>query len=142
LWPVFLPISMFQDHGNQFAVGDVIAWEVVLVDAEALGWPQDRLVDTIARIVPRPAWARGGSLADTGALCVCWRGSHPVDSVLAFKAGLVADFWNPPIPSTLQAKLHRIEVIAQRAARDQSGVWMPPGRGDSQASRAPGRSGA
>jgi len=118
---------MNQDHGNQFAVGDVIAWEVLLVDGEQQDWPTERLVDSTARIIPRPAWAVRGALADTGAVRVCWCGPEPVGSVLVLKAGLVADFWNPPIPTTILATIHRIEVVRQKAALSLSGVWMPTG---------------
>ena len=77
VWPVFLPIEMYQDHGNQFAVGGVIAWEVLLVDGEQQDWPTDRLMDSTVRIIPRPAWAVRGSLADTGAMRVCWVAPSP-----------------------------------------------------------------
>jgi hypothetical protein len=127
VWPVFLAIEMFQDHRNQFAVGDVIAWEVLLVDGEQQDWPTERLVDSTARIIPRPAWAVRGSLADTGAMRVCWGGPEPAGSVMALKAGLVADFWNPPIPTTILATIRRIEVVRQTAALSLSGVWMPTG---------------
>lgn len=124
---MFLPIGMYQDHGNQFAAGDVIAWEVLLVDGEQQGWPTERLVDSAARIVPGPVWAVGGSLADIGAVRACWCGPEPVGSVVVLKAGLVADFWNPPIPTTILATIHRIEVVRQSAALSLSGVWMPTG---------------
>jgi hypothetical protein len=86
-----------------------------------------RLAETSARIVPRPEPATHGSLADTGTMRVCWRGPEAVGSVLALKAGLVADFWNPPIPTTMRATIYRIEVVSRRAALDRSGVWMPTG---------------
>ena len=124
---MFLPIAMYQDHGNRFAVGDVIAWEVLLVDGRHQGWPAERLVKTTARIVARPAWATRGSLADTGAMQVCWRGPEPVESVLVLDAGLIVDFWNPPIPTTVLATIHHIEVVSQRATLHRSGVWMPTG---------------
>jgi hypothetical protein len=127
VWPVFLAIEMYQDHGNQFAVGDVIAWEVRLVDGELQGWPTERLVDSTARIIPRPVWAVRGSLADTGAVRICWCGPEPVGFVLVLKAGLVADFWNPPIPTTILATIDRIEVVRQSSALNPSGVWMPSG---------------
>jgi hypothetical protein len=127
VWPVFLPIAMYQDHGNQFAVGDVIAWEVLLVNGEQQGWPSERLVDCTARIIPRPVWANRGSLADTGAVCVCWCGPEAADSVVVLRAGLVADFWNPPIPTTILARIQRIEVVCQSTGLSLSGVWMPTG---------------
>lgn len=67
VWPVFLALAMYQDHGNHFAIGDVVAWEVLLV----------------------------------------------------------ADFWNPAIPTTIVATILGIEVVSWRAAIDPSGVWMP-----------------
>jgi hypothetical protein len=127
VWPVFLPIEMYQDHGNRFAVGDVIAWDVLLVDGERQGWPAERLVDSTARIIPRPVWAIRGSLADTGVVRVCWGGPEPAGSVVVLKAGLVADFWNPPIPTTIHAAIHRIEVVRQSTKLNMSGVWMPTG---------------
>ena len=46
---------------------------------------------------------------------------------MVLKAGLVADFWNPPIPTTILATIHRIEVVRQKAALTLSGGWMPTG---------------
>lgn len=127
VWPVFLSIEMYQDHRNQFAAGDVIAWEVRLLDGEQQDWPTERLVESTIRIVPRPAWAVRGSLADTGAMHVCWDGPEPVDSAVVLRAGLAADFWNPPIPTTVLGTIRQIEVVRQKAALSPSGVWMPTG---------------
>ncbi len=127
VWPVFLPIAMYQDHGNRFAIGDAVSWDVLLVDGDAGGWPAERLVAATARIAERPWWATRGSLADTGTLRIGWSGSEPAGSLLALKAGLVADFWNPAIPTMIGAAIRGIEVVSWRAALDPSGVWTPLG---------------
>jgi hypothetical protein len=33
-------------HGSPFAIGAVVAWDVVLVDGAAEGWPGEVLVET------------------------------------------------------------------------------------------------
>jgi hypothetical protein len=124
---VYLTREMYIDRGERFAVGDVVAWDVILVDGVSEGWPPDRLVDTRIRIEAHPSWAVRGALAVAPELSACWRGHEPVGSVRPIKAGLVADFFNPPFYSTINAEIRGIEVVARRSAMDATGVWQSSG---------------
>jgi hypothetical protein len=84
-------------------------------------------VDTTIRIEPRPAWALRGNLAVTPALSACWRGDESLGSVRRVRAGLVADFFNPPFRTTITGTIDTIQVVARRSAKDSAGTWRPTG---------------
>ena len=118
---------MHEDMGRPFAIGLVVSWDVLLVDAGAEGWPDDVLIDTHVVIEERPTFARGGSLARTPQLSACRSGEQPVGSHLRIRAGLRADLFNLPFLSTVTGVVQRIQIVTRRMSADRRGVWIPSG---------------
>jgi hypothetical protein len=127
VWPVFLSSTMHHDVGDLFSVGDRMAWDVELIDGRAAGWPWYVLVDVMARIHARPAWALSGALAEANGLRACWRGPERPGTELALSAGLVADLWNPLFHANVAGVVRRIRTVAYAHAQRDDGVWMPFG---------------
>jgi hypothetical protein len=127
IWPVFLDRTMHEDTGSLFSVADTVSWDVILVDAEAEGWPAGRLVETDVRIEARPDFAVRGVLARTSELAVCWRGQDVVGSEFWIQAGLSVDLFNPPFRSTVTGLVTSIETVRSQMAQDRRGVWNPTG---------------
>jgi hypothetical protein len=119
---------MHEDMGHLFSIGSIVSWDVRLVDGAAQGWPGDVLVDTEVVIEERPPFALHGSLARTPQLSACWRGDDRVGSRFDIRAGLQADFFNPPFLSTVTGLVQRIQIVTRRMVQDQRGVWNSSGR--------------
>ncbi len=122
VWPVYLWRRMHEDMGGLFAVGDVVSWDVILIDGEAEGWPSDVLVDTSVVIEERPEFALRGSLARTPQLSACWEGDAPVGSEFRIRAGLRADLLNPPFPSTVTGVVQRIQIVTRPMTQHEGGL--------------------
>lgn len=127
IWPVFLCRFMHEDMGRLFAIGAVVSWDVLLVDGEREGWPDDVLMDTQAVIEERPTFARRGSLARAPQLAACWSGDEPVGSRLRIRAGLRADLFNPPFLTPVTGVVQRIQIVTMRMRADKRRVWIPSG---------------
>lgn len=127
IWRVFVVREMYEDMGRLFALGDVVSWDVILVDGGAAGWPSDVLIDATVRIEQRPESAVRERLARTPDLALCWRGEDPVGSGFQIQAGMVADCWNPPFRSAVSGVVRRIEVVTRDTAQGERGVWSPTG---------------
>ncbi len=125
-WPMFLSSSMHHDLGDLFAVGDTMTRDVELIDGRAAGWPEHVLADVMVTIRSRPPGALHGAIADTGSIRACWRGSEPPGTVLALRAGLVADVWNPPFRASITGVVRRIRTVAY-AHTKRDGVLLPSG---------------
>jgi hypothetical protein len=128
-WPVFLWGSMHHDIGDLFAVGDMMSWDVELIDGCAAGWPEHVLADVMVTIRPRPSWAHRGAIAEAGGIRACWRCREPPGTTLPLRAGLVADVWNPPFRANVTGVVRRIRTLAYaRTERDgvlvASGPWV------------------
>lgn len=118
LWPVFLWRYMYEDSPQRFGVGDEICWDVVLVDGEAGGWPAGVLVDTTVCIEGPPPGASHGAVARTPELDACWRGRSPAGSEFGVRAGLEADWFNPPFRSALTGIVRRLQIVAAPMTQD------------------------
>ncbi|MDQ6807139.1 MAG: hypothetical protein M3065_19760, partial [Actinomycetota bacterium] len=123
---VYIWRYMHEDMGRLFSLGDVVAWDVLLVDGQEEGWPPDILVDTMVRIEERPHFALSGSSARTPEFSACWRGDQAVGSTFRISAGLVADFFNPPFRTTATGAVKRIQVVARGMALEDC-VWTSTG---------------
>jgi hypothetical protein len=117
---------MHEDMGQLFAVGEVVSWDVILIDGEE-GWPGDVLVDSPVRIEQRPEFAMSGSLARTPDLALCWRGDEQVGSEFRIRAALRAEFLNPPFRSAVTGVVRRIEIVTRHMTQDEHGLWNPAG---------------
>jgi hypothetical protein len=127
VWPIFLWRNMHEDSGQVFGVGDAIAWDVVLIDGEADSWPGEILVDTIVRFEPRPAFALRGSIAHADGLALAWNADEPAGSTHRMRAGLVADFFNPPLLTSVTGIVQRIQIVTRPSTQDRRGVWQATG---------------
>jgi hypothetical protein len=132
LWPVYLWAAMQEDAPMLFEVGDVVTWPVGLIDAGARdsGWPTGVPVRTMVALQPGPNPKRG-RWAVTPAFSAYWRGEEPVGSEFEIGAGLLADFFHPPI-SYITGAVRRIEIASSRtrcpkdedlAAGSPNGAW-------------------
>lgn len=101
---------MHEDAGREVHLNQTVTWDVLMVDGAANGWPTELLVETDVEIVAVDDVARPSLLARTPGLVVCWRGASPAGSHFRIKAGLVADFLNPPISTPVQGIVRSIYV--------------------------------
>jgi hypothetical protein len=116
-WPVFLSRVMYEDSPVRLRVGDRISWNAILVDGCAEGFPSEILVETSVRGAAPPEGALGGLVARTPELTVAWGGTAPEGSRLHLLAGLVADWFNPPFQTIINASIRRLYVAWQRSER-------------------------
>jgi hypothetical protein len=110
-WPIFLWRFMYDDAPVPLAAGDEISWNVMLVDGEAEGWPGHVLVDTVVQLDDPPPGVRRGPIARTPELSVRWGGSSPVGSRFRIRAGLAADWLNPPYRSVVTGTIVRLYMV-------------------------------
>lgn len=123
LWPVFIWRYMYEDSPQRFGIGDEICWDVILIDGEAEGWPPEVLVDTTVSIEDPPQGALSGALAQTPELVACWRGMSPIGSKFRIRAGLNADWFNPPFHTTVTGIVRRLQIVAARTPQDEVQSW-------------------
>jgi hypothetical protein len=114
---------MHNDLSDLFSIGDTRSWDVELVDGRTAGWPDHVLADVTVTIRSRPRWAIDGTIADTGVIKACWRGSEPPGTVLPLHAGLVADVWNPMFRANVTGVIQRIRTVAYRYTEREGSLW-------------------
>jgi hypothetical protein len=129
MWPVFLSRVMYNDDPVTLRPGAGVSWNVSLVDGEAEGWPADVLIDAFVEIEEPPEGATRGLVARTPDVVAAWGGRSPVGSRFHIRAGLEADWFNPPFPAPIVGEIRRLAVVSRpRVDRAMSKVSPIPGR--------------
>jgi hypothetical protein len=107
-WPVFVWRVMHEDAGHAVSLNQMVRWDVSMIDGAANGWPTELLVETDVEIVALDDVTRPTLLAHTDGLAVCWGGASPAGSRFRIRAGLVADFLNPPVSTPVEGIVRSI----------------------------------
>jgi hypothetical protein len=107
---------MHEDAGLPVHLNQTVTWDVLMVDGAANGWPTELLVETDVEIIALDDAARPSLLARTPGLAVCWGGASPAESHFRISAGLVADFFNPPISTPVEGIVRSIYVAIPQEA--------------------------
>lgn len=120
---MFLWRYMYDDSPQRFGIGEEICWDMFLVDGEAEGWPSAVLVDTTVCIEDPPDGASRGAVARTPELVVGWRGLSPIGSEFRVRAGLNADWFNPPFRTAVTGIVRRLQIVAARTTEGEARSW-------------------
>jgi hypothetical protein len=130
-WPVFVSSWQQECCGEPFALGDEVAWKLVLIDAENRDWPwPDRLLADIDAVVV------GASTTDDGhdgvivlahGMSVWWPGERHKGESFAVR-GLFLEEHHGGVPFEMPAvrgRVERIRLVTQPYRRVQDNEWEP-----------------